>query len=60
MTEEEITRSDDAVDITGEVTALSEIYLLLFTMQKVLRLEYGWTTFGDEKIQKKSLVNILN
>ena len=29
-------------------------------MQQVLRWEYGWTTLGDEKVEKKSLINILN
>ena len=39
-------------------TALSGIYLLLVTMQQVLRWEYGWTTMVDETTQNKSLVNI--
>ena len=42
------------------LTALAGIYLLLVTMQQVLRYKYGWHTLGNEKIQKKSLVNIFN
>ena len=41
------------------LTALSGIYLLLFTIQQVLRWKYGWTTLGHKIIQKNYLLNIL-
>ena len=36
------------------------IYLLLFTMQQVLRWKYGWTTLGHKIIQITFQVNIFN
>ena len=40
-------------------TALSGIYLLIFTMLEVLSWKYGWTTLGG-KIIHNFLVNIVN
>ena len=42
------------------VTALPGIYLLLFTMQQVLRWKYGLTTLGHKIIQNKCSMDILN
>ena len=41
-------------------TALSVIYLLLFTVQQILRWKYGQTTLGYKMVRNKYPLNILN
>ena len=41
-------------------TALSGIYLIVFTMQQVLRSKCCWTTLGHKILQKNCTVNIFN